>query len=127
MCAVSGVTICFGGILRDTICKRDVALGSQSFAAATAAGAIVYVGLREACLLGVALPLSVRVLASSGTVVAVRLLDYARVCADMEPLLPPMHGRPAKLRTMLAAAEEDSAREQGELPVRRRPTDGSFD
>jgi hypothetical protein len=29
VCAVSGVTICFGGILRDLVCGRDVALGGQ--------------------------------------------------------------------------------------------------
>ena len=31
VCAVSGVTICFGGILRDLVCGRDVALGGQVF------------------------------------------------------------------------------------------------
>jgi len=29
MMGVPGVTICFGGILRDLICNRDVALGGQ--------------------------------------------------------------------------------------------------
>jgi uncharacterized membrane protein YeiH len=86
VCAVSGVTICFGGILRDLICDRPVALGGQSFAASTAAGSLVYVGLRELCLLGYSLPLPLRVALSSCTTVTVRVLDY---WAD-GMLLPPM-------------------------------------
>ena len=78
VCCVSGVTSCFGGILRDVICQREIALGSQSFAASTAAGAAVYVGLREACLRGFALPLIVRLALSCGSVVAVRVADYVR-------------------------------------------------
>ena len=62
---------------------------TQSFAAATAAGSAVYVGLRELCLRGVALPLSVRVLMAAGTTVTVRVLDYYAEGG----LLPPMHGR----------------------------------
>jgi len=89
VCCVSGVTACFGGILRDLICNRDVALGTQSFAASTAAGATVYVGLREAALRGYALPLNLRVLCGAATTVLVRVLDYSQEGA----LLPPMHGR----------------------------------
>ena len=47
VCAVAGVTICFGGILRDVLCQRDLALGSQSYAGAMGAGSAVYVGLRQ--------------------------------------------------------------------------------
>ena len=68
VCAVSGVTMCFGGILRDLICKRDVSLGSQGFAFATSSGAIVYVALREAYLRGAPLTLGVRALLSGGVV-----------------------------------------------------------
>ena len=31
-CVALGVTVCAGGLVRDVLCKRDVALGSQSFA-----------------------------------------------------------------------------------------------
>lgn len=94
VCAVSGVTICFGGILRDVICSRDVALGGQAFAFATAAGASVYVALREACVRGMALPLPLRIALSAGTTVAIRVMDFY---AD-GMLLPPMHGRPKPTR-----------------------------
>lgn len=33
--ATSGVTICFGGLLRDVLCGRNLAIGSQSYALAT--------------------------------------------------------------------------------------------
>ena len=96
VCSVAGVTMCFGGILRDLLCRRDVRLGSQSYAAATAAGTIVYVGLREACLLTSAPPalvssltLGVRASLCAAATLTVRVLDFQRE----EPLLPPMHGR----------------------------------
>jgi uncharacterized membrane protein YeiH len=89
VCCVSGVTACFGGIMRDLICKRDVAMATQSFAASTAAGATVYVGLREAALRGVPLPLNLRVLLGAVTTIGVRIADYY---AD-GLLLPPMYGR----------------------------------
>mmetsp|Transcript_34437 Transcript_34437/g.67335 ORF Transcript_34437/g.67335 Transcript_34437/m.67335 type:complete len:551 (-) Transcript_34437:155-1807(-) len=89
VCCVSGVTVCFGGILRDLICGRDVAVCTQSFAASTAAGATVYVVLREICLRGVSLPLSVRVLVSAGSAVMVRVADFW----VEDGLLPPMYGR----------------------------------
>ena len=44
----------------------------------TAAGAVMYVGLREACLRGFALPLIVRLALSCGSVVGVRVADYVR-------------------------------------------------
>eukprot|EP00965_Chrysotila_dentata_P229631 6197293-Pleurochrysis_carterae.AAC.5 len=93
VCVVAGVTICFGGIIRDLMCRRNVTLCSQSYAAGTAAGAFVYVSLRELCLRGVpGLPLALRVVLSSGTTVGVRLIDYYRE----DDLLPPMHGRGQK-------------------------------
>lgn len=88
VCAVSGVSMCFGGILRDLMCGRDVAVCTQSFAASTAAGASVYVLLRELCVRGAALPLNLRVALGMSAAVAVRVLDYF---ADGK-LLPPMHG-----------------------------------
>lgn len=97
VCAVSGVTICFGGILRDLICKQDVALGGQSFAASTAAGASVYVILRELCIKGYSIPLPLRAALAAGTTVSVRVADYY---AEGK-LLPPMHGRPASVTTQV--------------------------
>ena len=93
-CVATGVTICFGGILRDLIVRRDVRLGSQAYAAATAAGTLVYVGLREAALLGLPLSLGTRAVLSAGSTVTVRVIDYRRE----EPLLPPMHGRAPRPR-----------------------------
>ena len=95
VCVVSSVTMCFGGIIRDLMCNRNVAVGSQSFAASLAAGSSVYVMLREMALLGASLPLSTRILLSAGTTVSVRLADFYA----QEPLLAPMHGnRPASWR-----------------------------
>jgi uncharacterized membrane protein YeiH len=88
VCVVASVTQSFGGILRDLLCRREVMLGSQSYAACTAAGACVYVALREAALRGVGLSLTARILLSSGTTVAVRVGDF---CSET-PLLAPMHG-----------------------------------
>ena len=122
VCCAAGVSICFGGILRDLLCGasrdpnhagshaapcgiaslrrdnclsvtgRSVALGSQSFALASLAGAGAYVGLTELSLrLGAAngrgLPLGVRITAGVCTTIAVRALAW-----QMKPnhLLPPM-------------------------------------
>merc|ERR1712146_461990 len=76
VCVTSSVTICFGGILRDLICKREIALGSQSWIACTASGATVYVALRMLCLRGFPIPLGVRIFLTSGTTVTLRLIDY---------------------------------------------------
>jgi len=43
VCVVSSVTMCFGGILRDLVCNRDISLGSQSFAGSLVAGSSMYV------------------------------------------------------------------------------------
>ena len=93
--ATSGVTCCFGGLLRDVLCGRDVAIGGQSYALATGCGATVHVALREAVLLGAPLPLAVRLVLSGGTVIALRAWEWA----SAEPLLAPMHEvgcRPAR-------------------------------
>ena len=88
VCIISSVTMCFGGILRDLICNRDISLGSQSFAGSLAAGSFVYVTLRELCLRqNVHLPLFSRILMSSGATVAFRIIDFVMD----EPLLKPMH------------------------------------
>merc|ERR1712146_450561 len=88
ICVTPSVTLCFGGVLRDLICKREVALGSQSFAVCTASGAIVYVILRELTVRGIwSLPLGIRVLLTSGTTIMLRLIDFYTEA----PLLIPMH------------------------------------
>ena len=61
-CIATGVTICFGGVLRDVLCRRDVAIGGQSYALATAMGASAYVGMRELVVRGVMrIPLLMRI------------------------------------------------------------------
>jgi len=90
----SGVTICFGGLLRDLMCGRDLAIGGQSYAMATGMGASLYVGLRELAVRGLPLPLIARTLLSVGAVLCLRAYDW------MTPgkLLPTMHafGAPPK-------------------------------
>lgn len=96
----TGVTICFGGVLRDVLCHREVAIGAQSYALATAAGASVYVGLRQLVVRGVLrLPLLARILAAASTAVAQRLYVYLNDTHDH--LLQPMriaNSNPAGLR-----------------------------
>ena len=88
VCIISSVTMCFGGILRDLICNRDISLGSQSFAGSLATGSFVYVVLRELCLhKNVHLPLLSRIILSAGATVGFRILDYI----TDEPILKPMH------------------------------------
>ena len=88
VCIISSVTMCFGGILRDLICNRDISLGSQSFAGSLATGSFVYVSLRQLCLRkNVHLPLFSRIILSSGATIAFRFLDYI----TEEPILKPMH------------------------------------
>ena len=89
----AGVSICFGGILRDLLCGRSVALCSQSFALATLAGASAYVSATKlAVLLGGArgaplLPLGGRIAIGVGTTMAVRALAWSK---KPEDLLGPM-------------------------------------
>ena len=92
--ASAGVTICFGGIVRDVLCGRSIAIGAQSYAFATGAGATVYVALREAAVRGW-LPSSgsglvARILLAAGTTMALRVWEHQQG----RPLLAPMHGRP---------------------------------
>ena len=61
VCTVAGVTICFGGIIRDLLCQRDVAVGAESFAVSTGLGAGTYVALRELVLRGIAVPVELRI------------------------------------------------------------------
>ena len=89
VCVALSVTICSGGLMRDVLCNRDVALGSQSFALATAAGASVYVGLRHLSVRGYALPLGLRIVLGSGTAIAQRALAWRRENSGAEDL-PPM-------------------------------------
>ena len=70
------MTICFGGILRDLLCQRPVAIGGQSYALATAAGASVYVLLRQVVVAGYAIPLVVRIAAAAGTTIVQRVWSY---------------------------------------------------
>ena len=84
--ATSGVTCCFGGLMRDVLCGRSLAIGSQSYAFATGTGAAVFVALRELALRGLPLPLAVRIFLSGGSVVALRASEFV----SGEPLLAPM-------------------------------------
>ena len=87
--ATSGVTVCFGGILRDLLCDRDLAIGSQSYAFATGTSSATYMVLRELAIRRILiLPLVVRTFVSAGTCVGLRAFEYYRG----EPLLRPMHG-----------------------------------
>ena len=87
----AGVTICFGGIIRDVLCGRGIAIGAQSYAFATGAGATVYVAMREAAVRGW-LPNSLvaRILLTAGTTMGLRIWEHEQ----KRPLLAPMHGRP---------------------------------
>jgi uncharacterized membrane protein YeiH len=87
ICAVTGVTICFGGLMRDLLTKRDVALGADSFAFATGCGAATYVGLRELYLRGWPLSLTFRTGATVATVLTLRWLAWRQ---RPEPFLFPM-------------------------------------
>lgn len=60
-CVALGLSSCSGGVARDLLCNRDIAVGSQSYALATSLGASVYVGLRALVVRGWAIPLVARV------------------------------------------------------------------
>ena len=86
--AASGVTACFGGILRDILCGRDLAIGSQSYALATGASSTVYVLLRELCIRRIlVLPLALRTFIAASTCISIRASEYHLG----QPLLRPMH------------------------------------
>ena len=71
-CVATGVTICAGGIFRDVLCRRDIAIGGQSYALATAIGASVYVGLRQLVVAGHRVPLLARTAVAFSATVAQR-------------------------------------------------------
>lgn len=119
--ATLGVTIAFGGVARDAILGRELALGStsgcQSYGVAAAAGAAVYVALRElhvwncagstARLLHGGIPLSARILAGFSTVCAVRA--YAWHTKDDKLLLSMADNAKANraaVRTLLGARDD---------------------
>ena len=92
--ATAGVTICFGGIVRDVLCGRSIAIGAQSYAAATGAGATVYVALRELAVRGWwTNSLVARIVLTAGTTMGMRIWEHEQ----KRPLLAPMHGRPPVL------------------------------
>lgn len=97
--ATSGITICFGGISRDVLCGRHLAVGGQSYAMATGAGSAVYVLLRQMNFWpgfsSFHIPLVARIILSAGTTIAVRMLEFIRG----EPLLRPMHYHPEHIHT----------------------------
>jgi uncharacterized membrane protein YeiH len=88
--SVLGVTIAFGGVLRDLMCQRDLTLGAatgcQSYGIASFSGAAVYVALRELHLWNCAgstvklvhggIPIGLRILMGFGTALAVRVVAW---------------------------------------------------
>ena len=99
----SGVTICFGGIMRDVLCGKDIAVGGQSYAFATWMGSSVYVALRELGIRGVPIPLIARICMSFMTTVGIRAYEYYQG----EPLLRPMHYQEEHKRFFDPDEEED--------------------
>ena len=67
ICCCGGVIIVFGGVIRDLLCDRTLALGGPDpYASVTLAGASVYVMSRQLYLsgiLGTRIPLAVRIVA----------------------------------------------------------------
>lgn len=120
--ATSGVTICFGGILRDVLCGRDLAVGGQSYAVATGTGSAVYILLRELSIRGImTIPLVGRILLAAGATTAMRIWEYVR----SEPLLRPMHhetnqAKREKAKTVLQRERE--ARLERDCAPRARRT-----
>jgi uncharacterized membrane protein YeiH len=92
-CIALGVTICAGGVMRDVLCQRDVAIGSQSFALATGAGACVYVALRQAAERGFVVLISVRVCLAAATTMAQRYIAWERKQSTGEHFLAPYGSR----------------------------------
>lgn len=88
-CVALGVSICAGGVMRDVICHRDVAIGSQSFALATGAGASVYVALRKAAERGYVTYISVRICLAAATTLAMRAYAWHRKQTTGEHVLAP--------------------------------------
>lgn len=87
VCAVAGVSVCFGGIIRDLLCKRNVSVGVESFAVSTGLGASTYVAMRQLVLRGFNLPIELRIGTTCAVVLAVQTLAWRRL---PDQLLPPM-------------------------------------
>lgn len=85
ICVVASVTVTLGGTMRDIICKRDVGMGTQSMIVCTAAGASVYVVLRQLSLMSYTFPFAVRIFLAGGTTFLLRIVSLDT------PLLSPMH------------------------------------
>jgi len=93
--ATLGVTVAFGGMVRDLLCKREVALGKgcQSYAAASFAGASVYVALRQLHVLNCAgstaklvhggIPIGARILLGAGTAIGIRVYAWQQKPGDI--------------------------------------------
>ena len=100
--AAMGITIAFGGVFRDLLIQKDIALGArnQSYGLASGAGAVTYVGLRElhvryACrLLEGGIPLGARILVGMGAALAVRVHAWQAILAG-EDLVKPMESNAA--------------------------------
>jgi uncharacterized membrane protein YeiH len=106
VCATLGVTICFGGIVRDLLCRRDVALGAENFAVATGFGAAVYVSLRQLMLRGWPLPLWARTTAAGTAVVGLRYVAWVQ---RPEPLLGPMRYRHLEIEAAPGSTQRNSS------------------
>lgn len=86
--ATSGVTVCFGGIIRDLLCGRELKIGSQSYAFATGASSATYILLRELTIRRILiLPLVVRTFMSAGACIGLRGYEFW----TGKPILKPMH------------------------------------
>ncbi|KAL3921795.1 MAG: hypothetical protein SGPRY_004780 [Prymnesium sp.] len=138
-CVATGVTICFGGVLRDLLCQRQVAIGGQSYALATAAGASVYVALRELVLAGYYIPLTLRIVLGGATAIAQRMYSFYCNGTD-DRFLQPMANYRNTLKTSqleeAAIAEElCDAAARGDIFALRRlvvdrganPSQGDYD
>lgn len=88
-CVALGVSVCAGGVMRDVICHRDVAIGSQSFALATATGATVYVGLRQLAERGFVTLISVRICLAAAATLVQRAFAWQHKQSTGEPFLAP--------------------------------------
>ena len=132
-CIATGVTICFGGILRDLLCQRPVAIGGQSYALATAAGATVYVMLRQLVVAGYAIPLVVRIGLAAGTTMSQRALSFWIGRRGVEDsFLAPManyHNAGAAAPRIASSVAEKlcDAGARGDLPTLRQLAQQSVD
>ena len=101
--AAMGITITFGGVFRDLLIQKDIALGArnQSYGLASGAGAVTYVCLRElhvryACrVLEGGIPLGARILVGMGAALAVRVCAWQAILAG-EDLVRPMESNAAE-------------------------------